>query len=51
MNFYKSVFPEKNVFENIGKKGWFGVITIHYLQLLVRPVPPKVIFEILTIAL
>ena len=45
MNFYQSVCTERDFFENIFKKGGFGVITLLYLPFLVRAIPSKIFYS------
>ena len=46
MNFYQSVFLEKNILENIRKKkSGLGVITLEYLPFLIKAMTPKIIFK------
>ena len=46
MNFHLSVFPGKKLLENICKKSDLGVITLQYLQFLVRAMTQKKFIEI-----
>ena len=44
MNFYQSVFLEKNFLENIRKKVGFGGITLYYLPFLIKALTTKIIY-------
>ena len=45
MNFYQSVFLQKNFFKNIHEKLGFGVFTLYYLPFLIRAMTRKIIFK------
>ena len=45
MDFYQSVFLEKNFLENIRKKVWFGGNYPLIFTLLIKGMTPKIIFK------
>ena len=45
MDFYQSVFLEKNFLENIRKKVWFGGNYPLIFTLLIKGMTPKIIFN------